>query len=188
MHIYKYYVYAYLRASNNTPYYIGKGFGKRAYSKQHKVSVPKDKTKIVFLETNLSDVGACALERRYIRWYGRKGIDPNGILHNISEGGEGATGVKHSRGCYAAGWNKNKSNISQKGKKFYHNKTSQGMFLPNQQPPGWVLGRLNKVWSFGSTFVWINDGKINKRHNPSMPIPPSFIKGFIKTENFVPRL
>jgi len=84
-----YYVYAYIRKTNNTPYYIGKGKGKRAIDKRHSVSVPKDKSKIVFLETNLTNLGACALERRYIRWYGRKGIDKNGILRNVTEGGDG---------------------------------------------------------------------------------------------------
>jgi hypothetical protein len=82
-----YYVYAYLRSSDNTPYYIGKGKDKRAFSKQHGVSVPKDKSKIVFLETNLTEIGALALERRYIRWYGRKDLN-NGVLHNKTEGGD----------------------------------------------------------------------------------------------------
>ena len=66
--IYRYYVYAYLR-SNGTPYYIGKGCNRRAYEKHGTIPVPKDRIKIVFLETNLSNVGALALERRYIRWY-----------------------------------------------------------------------------------------------------------------------
>jgi hypothetical protein len=83
-----YYVYAYINKKTGLPYYIGKGKGDR-YKGKHNVTIPKDKTKIVFLETNLSNIGACALERRYIRWYGRKTIDENGILYNIAEGGDG---------------------------------------------------------------------------------------------------
>ena len=88
-----YYVYAYVRQSDNTPYYIGKGKGRRVFQRHPGISVPKDKTKIVFLEKNLSNVGACALERRYIRWYGRKDLG-TGILHNKTEGGEGNSGSR----------------------------------------------------------------------------------------------
>ena len=92
-----YYVYAYLR-KNGTPYYVGKGSGNRAWkhSTNDSIHPPKDLSQIVILETNLSDIGALALERRMIRWYGR--IDTGtGILRNQTDGGDGSSGVIRKR-------------------------------------------------------------------------------------------
>lgn len=104
-----FYVYAYLR-TNNTPYYIGKGSDKRAWAKgKGEVYPPTDTSKIIIVESALSDVGALAIERRLIKWYGRKDLG-TGILRNKSDGGDGAAGAKRTEKT------KHLMSVAQKGK------------------------------------------------------------------------
>jgi len=88
----RFYTYAYLR-EDGTPYYIGKGCGKRIYStNRNGLKPPKDKSKIIFLKQNLTEEEAFKHEKYMIAVFGRIDIG-TGILRNLTDGGEGASGV-----------------------------------------------------------------------------------------------
>ncbi len=99
-----YYVYMYTRsvdsptAKAGTPYYIGKGRGRRRFEK-HSVTIPNDEHNVIVFE-NLLEMGAFIIERTLIRWYGRKDLTytdrPPGILRNMTDGGDGGSGRKDS--------------------------------------------------------------------------------------------
>ena len=84
-----YYTYAYLR-EDGTPYYIGKGRGKRAFQKHNYVAVPP-KERILLLKQNLTEGEAFKHEIYLIAVFGRKDLG-TGILWNYTDGGEGNSG------------------------------------------------------------------------------------------------
>lgn len=103
----EYYTYAYLR-EDGTPYYIGKGKGDRAFNKKKKEIIIPPKQRILFLKTNLTEEEAFKHEIYMIAVFGRKDIG-TGILRNLTNGGEGPSGHKHSKE------HKNKISLKLKG-------------------------------------------------------------------------
>jgi hypothetical protein len=82
-----YYIYQYLR-EDGTPYYIGKGKGRRAWIKRRVVPLPVDQQLIQIIKDSLTEEEAFRLEEELIAIYGRKDIG-TGILRNLTNGGEG---------------------------------------------------------------------------------------------------
>lgn len=104
----EFYVYAYYEDGCSEPFYIGKGSGARAHSHfQHslinlhdpfhhklrslvRAGVPVEVAK---LSEDLSENEAHALEQQLISHFGRK---PKGCLYNLTDGGLGFSGARHS--------------------------------------------------------------------------------------------
>lgn len=81
----KFYTYLWLR-EDGTPYYVGKGFGGRA---SRTGSPPRERIIVQYFE---SEKDALDAERFLISFYGRAD-NKTGILHNITDGGDGPSGA-----------------------------------------------------------------------------------------------
>lgn len=91
-----FYIYIHKKATNLEPFYIGKGSKNRAYvksgrSKYWKNIVNKHDYIIEFLEINLTEFESLEKEIYWINKFGRKNIN-NGLLCNLTNGGEGTSG------------------------------------------------------------------------------------------------
>lgn len=94
--MHEYYVYAWYRATNNTPFYVGKGTGCRylninGRTKYFKNVHNKHGGYVRKIAEGLTETQALELEIETIRdWKGKYN------LVNLTEGGEGTRGLKHS--------------------------------------------------------------------------------------------
>lgn len=83
------YVYFWLRA-NGTPYYVGKGTGRRAFiNTQHSVHRPPDRARIIVQEYE-TETEAFEAEAFFVSFFGRLD-DGSGCLRNHTVGGMGGS-------------------------------------------------------------------------------------------------
>jgi len=124
-----YYTYAYLR-EDRTPYYIGKGTENRIHSTHRRVKPPKDKSRIIFLKQNLTEEESFNHEKYMIALFGRKDLG-TGILHNMTDGGEGTSGrsneslKKQSESMRKAHVNMTPGHLSESMRKAHARKTPE---------------------------------------------------------------
>lgn len=89
----EFYSYLWLR-EDGSPYYAGKGSGKRAFVRHGRIYPPLQRSRIVLFSQE-SEADALASERALIWLFGRKDCG-TGILRNLTDGGEGVSGMRHS--------------------------------------------------------------------------------------------
>jgi hypothetical protein len=173
-----YYVYAYIRKSTSTPYYIGKGKGNRAWSKDHTYGPPNDNERIVILFSNLTESVALDIERRLIKLYGR--IDNNsGILKNGNDGGFGGDMSQNLK--YIEGMKKRKSRKGIAITQSHRDNIGKAVSIAKKgkRPPNyekWIMSSKGKSYYHHPTL------NIESRFGLCESIPDGFIKGRLKLQ------
>ena len=92
-----YYVYQHKTADTNSIFYIGKGKGNRAFTKSNRSQywknvVNKHGFNVEFVVTDIDEEFSFLIEMETIDAYRKRGI----VLSNMTDGGEGASGLVHS--------------------------------------------------------------------------------------------
>ena len=141
----KYYVYVHINSVTSNIFYVGKGIGRRAYSKSNRNNYWHNTVKkygyiVDIIESELSEEVALEREKFYIAKIGRKN------LCNNTDGGEGVSGYKHTAEQIAANRKRNTGN----GNPFFGKKhTDEAKKLMSDQKKTQNIGDSNPF--FGKT-------------------------------------
>lgn len=168
-------VYAYCR-QDGTFYYIGKGRPNRPFQGKRKGAPrPKDRSQIIILHENLTEDTAFAYERGLILFYGRKDLG-TGLLRNLTDGGEGITGHRHTDEWKEAA----RERVLGERNFFYGLKLSGDLnpMFGRKRPD--VSNRVKENPPARGT-LWYNNGKVNKRCVPGKE-PEGFVEGRINAK------
>ncbi len=148
----RFYTYAYLR-EDGTPYYIGKGCGRRLYKKgKGEVGKPTDKSRIIFLKQNISEEEALKHEIYMIAMFGRIDLR-TGILRNKTDGGDGVSGYKPNEEICLSISKRMKGNKFAKGYKHSTEtkekirKANKGILIPEERKKRISLAHIGKTVS-----------------------------------------
>ena len=135
-----YYTYAYLRL-DGTPYYIGRGCGRRAFKNHRHIAVPP-KERILFLKKNLTYLESIKHEIYMIFILGRKDLG-TGILRNLTNGGEGTKGYKVTEQTCSKIRQTLETTHATRGS-FWWKNLEENLETQSHECPGlgWELGRL----------------------------------------------
>jgi hypothetical protein len=139
------------------------------------------------MERGLTEIGACALERFYIRWYGRKDL-MTGILLNRTSGGEGVSGLisaRKGKRDFISDTTRRKMSVAKLGKdtwnkgkrNIYSQETLEKMSIAKKSRYSNKDARMKQAYNKNK--VWINDGIYSKMCFPT-EIPEGFSLGRIK--------
>lgn len=117
----KFYIYFHINPIKNEIFYVGKGYNNRAFFLHNRNNFWKNYVKkygkpiIIIVKKDISEKYAFALEKVYIKLIGRRDLGL-GPLVNLTDGGEGPSGYKHSEEIINKLSKNSKGNINMLGK------------------------------------------------------------------------
>jgi hypothetical protein len=167
-----FYVYGHFIPNSETPFYIGKGRKKRAWDKcgrtywWHNI-VNKNGFEVRILYETDDESSAFSIEKELIEHYGRKNTG-TGVLINLTDGGEGASGVIRTeeikKAMYNDVWKTNVVFGAQKRKnnaEWRKNKIESCKLLASRED--WIETVVLKNREMAKTTEWIQKQKEGAR-------------------------